>query len=295
MACDLIATELAACESGIGKIDSQTRLLRLIAQLSCEISDAGGGGGGGGTPALPFNSVQFNNAGAFGGSADLTFDDATNILALAGRETIANGTANTTSLALTGYSLTGANAQSMVSLAGTWNTTGVPTAIDLDITNTASAATSLLMDLRTGGTSRFSVRVDGRVTAPSAIINTIISTGILTLAATTTISLESNGSTQWVVNGTIFTAAGMDIGFSRSGVGVLEINEGTTPGAFRDVRLRSLLTNNAAAIVTSQVAMTSGPGASVGTLTDAPSAGNADVWCPIVLNGTTYWFPCWSL
>lgn len=35
----------------------------------------GGSGGGGSTsPALPFNSVQFNNAGSFGGSADLTWD-----------------------------------------------------------------------------------------------------------------------------------------------------------------------------------------------------------------------------
>lgn len=32
------------------------------------------GGGGGGTPALPFNSIQYNNAGAFGGSANLTWN-----------------------------------------------------------------------------------------------------------------------------------------------------------------------------------------------------------------------------
>jgi hypothetical protein len=31
-------------------------------------------GGGGGTPSLPFNSVQFNNAGAFGGSANFTWN-----------------------------------------------------------------------------------------------------------------------------------------------------------------------------------------------------------------------------
>ena len=30
-------------------------------------------GGGGGTPALPFNSIQYNNAGAFGGSANFTW------------------------------------------------------------------------------------------------------------------------------------------------------------------------------------------------------------------------------
>ena len=32
------------------------------------------GGGAGGTPALPFTSVQFNNAGAFGGSANFTWN-----------------------------------------------------------------------------------------------------------------------------------------------------------------------------------------------------------------------------
>jgi hypothetical protein len=32
------------------------------------------GGGSGGTPSLPFNSVQFNNAGAFGGSANFTWN-----------------------------------------------------------------------------------------------------------------------------------------------------------------------------------------------------------------------------
>jgi hypothetical protein len=34
------------------------------------------GGGGGGSPASPANSVQFNNGGAFGGSANFTFDGA---------------------------------------------------------------------------------------------------------------------------------------------------------------------------------------------------------------------------
>lgn len=38
------------------------------------LDDTGAGGGGGGTPALPFNAVQFNNAGAFGGSANLIWD-----------------------------------------------------------------------------------------------------------------------------------------------------------------------------------------------------------------------------
>lgn len=39
MPCNLLETQEAACESGIGKISSQIGLLQLIAQLSCEIAD----------------------------------------------------------------------------------------------------------------------------------------------------------------------------------------------------------------------------------------------------------------
>lgn len=45
---------------------------------------------GGGTPSAPFNSVQFNNAGAFGGDADFTWDNATKLLTLTGSGDAAN-------------------------------------------------------------------------------------------------------------------------------------------------------------------------------------------------------------
>jgi hypothetical protein len=77
--------------------------------------------------------------------------------------------ANTAAYAVTGYSLTGSNAQSVIDLAGTWNTTGTPSAIKLNITDTASNASSLLMRLQTGGTDRFTVNKDGLVTAPDRI------------------------------------------------------------------------------------------------------------------------------
>jgi hypothetical protein len=72
--------------------------------------------------------------------------------------------ANTAAFTTTGYSLTGSNAQSLVDLAGTWNTTGTPSAIKLNITNTASNASSLLLQLQTGGTNRFTVNRDGDIT-----------------------------------------------------------------------------------------------------------------------------------
>lgn len=59
--------------------------------------------------------------------------------------------ANATALKVNGYSLTGTDAHAMFDLAGTWNTTGTPTAFKLNITNTASANGSKLASFQYGG------------------------------------------------------------------------------------------------------------------------------------------------
>jgi hypothetical protein len=71
------------------------------------------------------------------------------------------GPANTTILAVAGYSLTAANAQSGISLTGTWNTSGAPKALSIAITNTASATTSKLISASVGGADKFAVDVLG--------------------------------------------------------------------------------------------------------------------------------------
>ena len=78
--------------------------------------------------------------------------------------TTTSSSVNLSAISSTGHSLTGSSAVSMVDLAGTWNTSGTPTAIKLNIANTASNAASLLMDLQTDGASKFKVRRDGAVT-----------------------------------------------------------------------------------------------------------------------------------
>ena len=100
---------------------------------------------------------------------------------------IIGGVANTASIAATGYSLTGANAQSLIDLAGTWNTTGNPTAIKLNITNTASGASSKLLDLQLGGTSlvnltksgSFNINNTTNTTYKLSVYNTVEDTYIL--------------------------------------------------------------------------------------------------------------------
>jgi len=66
-------------------------------------------------------------------------------------------------VSLSPTTLTGSSATSALSIAQTWNTTGSPTAIDLNVTNTASGASARLMDLRVGGSSVFSVSPTGRI------------------------------------------------------------------------------------------------------------------------------------
>ena len=66
-----------------------------------------------------------------------------------------------TGISFTPSSLTGSQATSALSITQTWNTTGNPTAIFANITNTASGASANLMDLQVGGVSQFKVKRNG--------------------------------------------------------------------------------------------------------------------------------------
>src|SRR5688572_3683126 len=77
-------------------------------------------------------------------------------------------------------SLTGANAQNMLDLAQTWNTTGEPTALKVNITNTASGAAAKLFDFQVGGVSQASLTKAGLLTALTATFGATTYTGTLT-------------------------------------------------------------------------------------------------------------------
>ena len=57
-----------------------------------------GAGGGGGTPGGSTTQVQFNNAGSFGGDADLTWNSTTNVLGVTGDVNLSDGGTYTTTL-----------------------------------------------------------------------------------------------------------------------------------------------------------------------------------------------------
>lgn len=101
-----------------------------------------------------------------------------------------NPAANTNALAVTGFSLTGTNTQSMLDLSGTWNigSTLPGAAIKLNMTDTASASASLLMDLQVGSASKLNVNKAGLISSGASFAPTIelgqTSTGIVLIGRT---------------------------------------------------------------------------------------------------------------
>jgi len=106
-----------------------------------------------------------------------TIDDVLTIVRAAGgaiatprRVQLTLTTTNATALSVSGFSLTGASTLPLVSFAGTWNTTGKPTALLVNMLDSASAAGSLLLDLQVASGSRFRVPKEGGAVVQSAAL-----------------------------------------------------------------------------------------------------------------------------
>lgn len=93
--------------------------------------------------------------------------------------------------------LTGSSATNALNITQTWNTTGVPTAILLNVTNTASGSGALLLDLQVGGASQMSVSRGGDIFCSNITTTTgsmtVCSPGILRWNTRSIISSPSNG------------------------------------------------------------------------------------------------------
>lgn len=63
--------------------------------------------------------------------------------------------------------------------------------------------------------------------------------------------------------------------------------------AYTDFYAKGVYSNEAAALVRANVALTSLAGANTATLTNAPAAGNPSDWIPIYVNGNRYAIPIW--
>lgn len=141
---------------------------------------------GGGTPGGSNTQLQYNNAGAFAGASGLT----TNGTEL----TIASGTKTTSAPVL--------------DATQTWNNAAVTfTGMKMNVTDTASAAASLLMDLQVGGSGRFTVNKLGLFSAASSFaLNTTYGAVLWNLA-----------QLGWGSSGTVNTATSPDTILTRRG------------------------------------------------------------------------------
>jgi hypothetical protein len=129
-------------------------------------------------------------------------------------QTITQGSANAGILASTGYSLTGSNATSMLSLAGTVNTSGNPNILSASITNTAAGATTKYLNLlagAAGATSIFSVDLTGKSIFAGLLTVTQASANAGVMASTGYSLTGSNATSLLSLAGTVNTSGNPDI------------------------------------------------------------------------------------
>lgn len=105
-----------------------------------------------GANSLQTNGNLYVQTGLYVGSSFGTFGNPLSIVA---------------PIAHTPPTLTGSSATSALSISQTWNTTGNPSLIFANVTNTASGASANLMDLQVGGVSNFSISKGGLVKSKS--------------------------------------------------------------------------------------------------------------------------------
>jgi len=126
-------------------------------------------------------------------------------------------------LALTPETLTGSAATSGLSLTQTWNTTGTPTALKLDVTITAANNASLLMDLQAGGASKFKVDRYGLITGDS------LSLGTWFYSAVSGANVNSAGRFAF---GSTNANSGVDVALYRDAANTLALRNSTNAQTF---------------------------------------------------------------
>jgi hypothetical protein len=195
-------------------------------------------------------------------------------------QTHTQASANAGIIASTGYSLTGTDATNMVDLAGTWNTSGVPTVLKMKITNTASGNGSMFWDCQVGAGSLAKLRVSANT--PTLTIggaglpngSTLGGLEFSDISGNRWVSLGgdipglgliSSYKIVWTSSSTnVFT--GVDSGLARNAAGVVEVNSGSA-GTFRDLKLRNLISPDA------NGSYIQTPGMAVGSLPASPVRG----------------------
>lgn len=121
-------------------------------------------------------------------------------------------------------------ASTPLTLTQTWNNAAVTfTGALVNVTDTASNASSLLMDLQVGGSSKVSVRKDGRLTVDKQINS---SQSVLEILAGGAFGI-SIGSVVWCHKNTLEIGGSADVDLNREAADTLSLRRSTNPQTFR--------------------------------------------------------------
>jgi hypothetical protein len=117
---------------------------------------------------------------------------------------------------LTGQSLTGTQATNLLDLATTWDTTGTPTAIKVNATNTNSNPATKFIDLQLSTVSKFRVGKGGNIFSGANAVTADGGTGVAgvsleMLFANYGIGVDGNGNCQFLLNGTARSRVGFGV------------------------------------------------------------------------------------
>jgi hypothetical protein len=185
---------------------STDHLLGYQADGSVRVFPGTAFGGGGGTPGGSSGQLQFNSSSAFAGMSGTSWDDTNR------------------SLTMTGATVT--TSTPVLDMSQTWNAAGVTfTGIKFNITNTASATPSYLMDLQVATVSQFSVSKSGAVLATDRFAG-----------ATFFISNNGNSAGLYVRSDDdpiISMGTGDDVCLKRDGASLLALRKSTLGQTFR--------------------------------------------------------------
>lgn len=146
----------------------------------------------------------------------------------------------------------------LLDLAQTWNSSGVTfTALKLNVTNTASASASLLLDLQVDGSSKFSVKKDGTVSAEvygfstssmSFLMGTdfaIRSTNdyVLGVLPSGKMRVRSGFNLEWSNDATNYYAGSVDLSLNRASAATLQLGENhATTGTTQTIKSHDVTT-----------------------------------------------------
>ena len=184
-----------------------------------KIAWTAGGGPGGGAPGGSATELQYRIDGStFGAMAGTVWDNTNR------------------SLTMTGVAVT--TSKPVLDLSQEWNAGGVAfTGLKFNVTNTASAAGSMLLDCQVGGATRAGFHKDGHVVVSPAVSPYYL----LYLDNARNISTASGGSLKFGDYVSIFTnniTLGLhDVAIGRVAAGLMDVHSNNIPGDAAYLRL----------------------------------------------------------